>query len=77
LEVHDLAATKLKSYRSQDRADLQFLCDQGKLSAESLRESLAHAFIWNTEKDGDPDYDRAFAHLERVAQYLEGRVSSL
>jgi hypothetical protein len=77
LEVHDLAATKLKSFRSQDREDLQFLCDQRKLSPEPLRESLMRAFIWNTPKDGDPDYDRAFVHLERVIQYLEGRLSAL
>ncbi len=77
LEVHDLAATKLKSFRSQDRLELQFLCDAGKLSAEALRESLNHAFIWNTPKDGDPDYDRAFANLERVLQYLEGRIPAL
>jgi hypothetical protein len=77
LEVHDLAATKLKSFRSQDREDLQFLCDQGKLYPQTLRESLAHAFLWNTPKDGDPDYDRAFANLARVIEYREGRISSL
>jgi hypothetical protein len=77
VEVHDLAATKLKSFRSQDREDLQFLCDQGKLSVQPLRQSLERAFIWSTPKDGDPDYDRAFAHLERVVQYLEGRLASL
>jgi len=77
LEVHDLAATKLKSFRSQDHEDLQFLCDQRKLRSEALRESLNHAFIWNTPKDGDPDYDRAFANLDRVIQYLEGRIPSL
>jgi hypothetical protein len=77
VEVHDLAASKLKSFRSQDRTDLRFLCDQGKLSPESLRESLNHAFLWSTPKDGDPDYDRAFANLDRVLQYLEGQIPSL
>jgi len=77
LEVHDLAATKLKSFRPQDRLDLQFLCDRGTLRAEALQESLNHAFIWSTPKDGDPDYDRAFANLERVIRYLEGGISSL
>ena len=28
LEVHDLAVTKLKAFRPQDRQDLRFLCDQ-------------------------------------------------
>jgi hypothetical protein len=32
LEPHDLAATKLKSFRPQDRQDLQFLCDAGLLA---------------------------------------------
>jgi hypothetical protein len=77
LEVHDLAATKLKSFRAKDRDDLQFLCDTGRLEGRELRESLESAFLWTTDKDGDPDRDRAFAHLERVLQYLEGRSSTL
>jgi hypothetical protein len=76
-EPHDLAATKLKSFRPQDRADLRFLCDEGVLHAEALRRSLESAFLWTTDKDGDPDRDRAFANLERVVAYLEGRSRSL
>jgi hypothetical protein len=76
-EPHDLAATKLKSYRAQDREDLMFMCERGLLRAEDLRASLESAFLWTTAKDGDPDRDRAFANLDRVIAYLEGRVRSL
>lgn len=72
LEVHDLAATKLKSFRPQDRQDLQALCDEGFLDAKELRKSFDSAFLWTTPKDGDPDRDRAERHLERVIDYLEG-----
>jgi hypothetical protein len=72
-EPHDLAATKLKCFRRQDREDLQFLCDRGLLKAGALRQSLESAFAFVHEKDGD----RAFANLERVLQYLEGAISSL
>jgi hypothetical protein len=47
------------------------------LHPEQLRTSLQAAFLWNTDKDGDPDYDRAFANLDRVVAYLEGRNSTL
>jgi hypothetical protein len=73
----DLAATKLKCYRAQDREDLKFLCDQRLLTAEELRQSLQSAFIWVHEKDDDPDRDRAFANLAKVVDYLEGRSRTL
>jgi len=73
LEPNDYAATKLKSFRPQDRQDLQFLCDAGLLSAAELTASLESAFIWTTAKDGAEDRDRAFANLQRVIDYLEGR----
>jgi hypothetical protein len=44
LEVHDLAATKLKCFRRQDREDLRFLCDEGLLDADELTASLESAF---------------------------------
>ena len=53
------------------------MCERGLLRAEGLRASLESAFLWTTAKDGDPDRDRAFANLERVIAYLEGRVRSL
>lgn len=77
LEPHDLAATKLKSFRSGDRQDLQFLCDQGLLNPTDLRRSLELAFFWDAEKDGDPDREAAFAHFETVIDYIEGRRRSL
>ncbi len=73
----DLAATKLKCYRSQDRQDLKFLCDQRLITAQGLRQSLESAFIWVHEKDDDPGRDRAFANLARVVDYLEGRSRDL
>ena len=76
-EPHDLAATKLKSYRPQDREDLKFLCDQGLLDADQLTQSLESAFCWSMEKDGDPDRDRAFANLLRVELYLQGKSGAL
>jgi hypothetical protein len=76
-EPHDLAATKLKYYRPQDREDLMFLCNQGLVTAEGLRRSLESAFLWVHEKDDDPDRDRAFHNLAKMIAYLEGRASSL
>jgi hypothetical protein len=75
LEIHDLAATKLKCFRAQDRDDLQYLCDLGRLRADKLTEALERAFYWSMPKDGDPDRD--FAHLERVIAYLEGKSRTL
>jgi hypothetical protein len=77
LEIHDLAATKLKCFRPQDREDLQFLCDTGQLQIEKLEAALEAAFIWSLPKDGDPDRDRAFANLERVRLYLQGKSRTL
>ena len=77
LEPNDLAATKLKSFRPKDRQDLQFLCDQGLLDPTTLRRSLESAFTWAAEKDGDPAREAAFAHLETVNDYLEGRRRSI
>lgn len=77
LEVHDLAATKLKSFRPKDRQDLQFLCDAGLLEPKELRASLESAFLWSHEKDGDRDRDTAFANLAKVIDYLDGGSLSL
>lgn len=77
LEVHDLAATKMRCFRPQDRQDLRFLCDQGLLAADALRLALEKAFTWSLEKDGDPWRDTAFANLQRVIDYLEGRSATL
>ena len=76
-EPHDLAATKLKSFRPRDREDLMFLCDQGMLNAAKLTESLESAFSWSMAKDGNSARDRAFANLERVVLYLQGKSRSL
>jgi len=77
LEPHDLAATKLRSFRPKDRQDVQFLCDAGLLRPETLRASLESAFAWTAAKDGDEDRDRAFANLATVIDYLEGRSMTL
>jgi hypothetical protein len=77
LEIHDLAATKLKSFRPQDREDIRFLCDRGRLRADKPKEALELAFFFSMEKDGDPDRDRAFANWERVKGYLDGKSRTL
>jgi len=84
LEDHDLAASKLKSFRPQDRADLQAMCDRGLLTAGRLRESLEEAFPWRSPKEGDeeddpdnPDWGKAYASFKRVEDYLNGRISSI
>lgn len=77
LEPHDFAATKMKSFRPQDRQDLRFLCDQGELQADKLRQALEKAWMWSTANDGDPSRDRAFENLQKVIAYLEGRSPAL
>lgn len=74
-EANDLAASKLKRYAAKDRDDLRHLCDKGFLQAEKLRQSLTNAFIW--DPDDDPIRERAFANLERVIAYLEGKSRDL
>jgi hypothetical protein len=84
LEVHDLAVTKLKSFRPKDRQDLQALCDRGLLDVGKLRESLDAAFPFRSPKPEDatddrdtPDWGIAFANFKRVEDYLGGRIGSL
>jgi hypothetical protein len=84
LEVHDLAVTKLKSFRPQDREDLQLLCDQGLLSAAKLRASLDAAFPFRSPKEEDaehdpdnPDWNKSLANLKRVQEYLGGSIPSI
>jgi hypothetical protein len=84
LEVHDLAASKLKSFRPQDRADLQALCDRGLLKAGTLRASLDAAFPLRSPKQEDadddpdtPDWGKALANCRRVEAYLSGQVGSI
>jgi Nucleotidyltransferase of unknown function (DUF6036) len=84
LEVHDLAVTKLKSFRPKDREDLQILCDRGLLNAEELRQALSKAFPFRSPKPEDaeddpdnPDWGKALASMRRVEAYLTGSVASI
>jgi hypothetical protein len=77
LEIRDLAVTKLKRFATKDRDDLRRLCDADRLRPETLRDRLRAAFLWSTEKDGDPDYDRARTNLARVIAYIEGEARDL
>jgi hypothetical protein len=84
LEIHDLAATKLKSFRPKDREDLQMLCDRGLLKADQLYESLEVAFPFRSPKEEDivddpdtPDWAKALANFKRVKAYLEGAAESI
>jgi hypothetical protein len=75
LEPNDLAATKIRAFRPQDRQDLQFLCDLGVLQAAKLRQSMEEAWLWEPP-EGD-ERAEAFANLEIVIAYLEGRSRTL
>jgi hypothetical protein len=84
LEVHDLAATKLKSFRPKDRDDLQNLCDRGLLTVEKLYARLNAAFpfrsqkVEDTEEDPDtPGWGKALANFKRVKAYLKGEITSI
>ena len=84
LEVHDLATTKLRSFRPKDRQDLQELCDRGLLDPAKLRESLENAFPWRSPKAEDaendpdnPDWSKAHANFRRVEDYLNGKITSI
>jgi hypothetical protein len=55
----------------------QILALLDALDATKLTESLEWAFCWSMAKDGDSDRDRAFANLERVVLYLQGKSRSL
>ena len=81
LEIHDLAATKLKSFRAQDRQDLQMLCDQGLIDAKKLRDRLNAAYLFYVPGKDDDDHPdnpvQAFANLQSVEQYLAGERRSL
>jgi hypothetical protein len=43
-----------------------------KGSVTELLGDAQQAFCWSMAKDGDPDRERTFAHLERVILYLQG-----
>ncbi len=84
LEIHDLAVTKLKSFRPKDRQDLQALCDRGLLNAAALRASLEAAFPLRSPKAEDaesdpdsPDWGTALTNFKRVEDYLNGKTGSL
>lgn len=84
LEANDLAATKLKSFRPHDRADLQALCDRGLIDAGKLRAALESAFPFRSPKAGDeeddpdnPDWTKAVASYKRVVSYVNGEITSI
>lgn len=74
-EANDLAVTKLSRFHAKDREDVQILCDRGLLDPATLRErlDLAHAFT----EEGNEGREGAYANLEVVIDYLEGRSQSL
>jgi len=71
LEVHDLAVTKLKSFRPHDRSDLQALCDRGLLNAQKLREALHLAFPFRSPKPGDEDDDPDNPDWTKVSKHFK------
>jgi hypothetical protein len=75
LEIHDFAASKMKSFRPKDREDLQMMCDRGMLDAANLRNSLEAAYPFSVpgkDDDDDPGRVKAFRHLTIVMEYLAG-----
>ena len=72
MNEHDLAASKLKSFRPQDRADLQAMCDRGLLTAGRLRESLEEAFPWRSPKEGDEEDDPEPVEEPPIPAYVAG-----
>lgn len=84
LDPHDLAVTKLKSFRPKDREDLQLLCDRELLDAATLRARLEAAFPFRSPKSDDaegdvdnPAWTKALASFRRVEAYLNGDSRSL
>jgi hypothetical protein len=74
-EANDLAVTKLSRFHPKDREDVRTLCDRGLLDPATLRErlDLAHAFT----EEGNKGRENAYANLEVVIDYLEGRSRTL
>ncbi|HEY2154418.1 MAG TPA: DUF6036 family nucleotidyltransferase [Isosphaeraceae bacterium] len=74
-EANDLAVTKLKRFHAKDREDVRILCDRGQLDPATLRKRLdsAHAFT----EEGEKGRESAYANLETVIDYLEGRRRTL
>lgn len=70
-ESNDLAVTKMKRFHARDREDLRILCDAGELDPGTLRERLDSAHLFTDEDD--PGRIAAYANLENVIDYLEGR----
>ncbi len=66
-----LAVTKLSRFHAKDREDLQILCDSGTLNAENLSKALESAFMW--EEAEDPKRKRAYANLQILIDYLDGK----
>lgn len=75
LEAHDLIATKLRRFNARDRADVEFLCDTGKVDSDMLQERFnsAHQF---SDLD-DPHVVEASENLKRVLDYLDGSSRKL
>jgi hypothetical protein len=70
-----LAVTKLSRFHAKDREDLQILCDSGSLNAENLSNSLTSAFMWDEAED--PKRKRAYANLQILINYLDGKRHQL
>jgi hypothetical protein len=73
LEIHHLAASKLKRFHAKDREDLRILCDTGRMTSEGLRGALESAFAFSADEEEDPGRKSAFENLEVVIEYLEGK----
>ncbi len=73
LQTADQIASKLRSFRPQDRRDIQLLCDMQPEVYAPLA-SLSDADFWTA-----PDWweDRIAPHRDRVLKYLRGELAEL
>lgn len=76
LDWNDLAISKLKRFLPRDRQDLALLADLGHLDAEVLPARFDKGYAGHY-KSGDPEDEAARDNLERLIDYLDGRIDRL
>lgn len=75
LEVHDFIVTKLRRFNSQDRKDISYICDREPIKTQTLRDRLDSAFGWYYKDDAYQEGPRK--NLERVIEYLDGKITTI
>jgi hypothetical protein len=75
LEDHDLIITKLRRFSVQDRADIRVICDAAPITVQTLRDRLDSALAWYLKDDEYQEAPRK--HLQRVIEYLDGKITTI